>query len=158
MPEIKAPSRLLYAICDSEDGGRHLTVFNGNTLTLSAEMAADLARSLVEPPPPIQPGVALDEIDIPSINPPVATDSASGPVGPLESLAPGNVGVKFTHPSGWSYTAAIPGGRFREFADQIAQDHANSSGAFSTSLDGFMRRLSTLVEPFLTGQASTTVD
>lgn len=157
MPEIKAPSRLFYAICDSEDGGRQLTVLNGNTLTLSAEMAADLARSLVEPLPPAPPRV-LHEIDIPSSNPVVVADSAAGPVGPLESLAPGSVGVKVTHPSGWSFTAAIPGGRFREFADQIAQDHANSSGAFSTSLDDFMRRLSTLVEPFLTGQASTTVD
>lgn len=158
MSENKATSCLLYAIGDSGDGGRRLTVFNGNTLTLSVEMAADLARSLVEPLPPVPPGVVLDEIDIPSINPLDVTASASGSVGPLESLAPGHVGVKFTHPSGWSFSAAIPRERFREFADQIVQDHENSTGAFTVSLGEFMERLSTLVEPLLAGQASTTMD
>jgi hypothetical protein len=40
--------RLLYAVTASKNGTRQLTVFNGNTLSLSREQAKQLSRELCE--------------------------------------------------------------------------------------------------------------
>lgn len=79
---IQGPSNnLIYAIGSSENGDRQITVFNGNTLNLSAAMAAELARQLVEPPAAIPEDAVIDEISFPEAGQVEPSQRVSDPVG-----------------------------------------------------------------------------